>query len=149
MAIYYLGPSARITHEVLEVWCPAYRAYLIRDLSLVRIELTEAPMSALGVRSAGLAGATAVLLGLGRAAGWAGFESPVGLLTAMAVLLVSAVVTGACWWARPRERKLVARYRDRDVILYHDPDRQRLDQVARALTRALETAGGTRAFGTW
>ena len=39
MAIYYRGPYARITHKVLEVWCPMYRSYPIRDLSGVRIEL--------------------------------------------------------------------------------------------------------------
>lgn len=96
MAIYYRGPYARITHKVLEVWCPMYKSYPIRDLSGVRIEL----------------------------------------------------LAGARWWARQRQRRIAARYRGRDVVLYHDPDPRRLAQVARALTRALEAAGGIRAFGT-
>jgi hypothetical protein len=56
------------------------------------------------------------------------------------------LVSGARWWTRRSQRRIAARYRGRDVVLYQDPDPRRLAQVARALTRSLEAAGAMRAF---
>jgi hypothetical protein len=37
MTVFYRGPRALITHRTIEVWCPRYRVFAIRELSYVHV----------------------------------------------------------------------------------------------------------------
>jgi hypothetical protein len=145
MPIYYRGPCARITHEVIEVWCPTYQSYALHDLDGAWIETMGSPViTPLGAGSAGIASAVAVILTLEQSAGWHAFDSPISILAAVAIFVASVIVSWACWRAREVDQRIVGVYRGIEVILYYDADRQRFAQVARALGRALEQAEDAR-----
>lgn len=145
MPVYYRGGYARITHEVIEVWCPDHRSYPIRELGGAWVErLGTQGIPPLGAGSAGMAGAVAVVLALGRSAGWHAFDSPLALLAAVAIFVASVVTARACWRARSVCQRLIGIYRSREVILYQDSDPQRFAQVARALARAIERVEDAR-----
>jgi hypothetical protein len=145
MPVYYRGPCARITDEVIETWCPTHQAYAIHDLRDVWIERMGEPAAGpIGVGSASTAGAIAVILALERSTGSHAFDSPLALLAALAIFVASVVVAWACWRSRGVDQRLMGVYRGREVIIYQDVDPQRFAQVARALNRALERAEDSR-----
>lgn len=148
MVILYRGHCVRITHEVFELRCPAYRAYELRGLLHVRVvEQTADPPPILRVASTGstsAAGATAVVAVLGWTEGWQAIESPVGILVVLVLLVASATTRWACWRTLPVEQELVADYQGRPVTLYRSTDHLVFGQVRRGLLRALQHRNDTR-----
>jgi hypothetical protein len=148
MTLFYRGSDARITHEVIEIWCPTYRRFVLRDLTSVWVleGPGRIPLALLAVRngSSGMAGAVAVAAALAWAEGWSALESPGPALALVVLLGTSAAVAGACWRAQPVERELMACYRDRPVRLYRSADARTFGQVQRALVRALERLADER-----
>jgi hypothetical protein len=132
MVVYYRGPTARITDQVIETWCPDYRSFAIADLWEVRIGRT-AP-GPVDLRSTGIA---------------------VGLLTVGAASLACLPASGGCALmtifaagaaiagmhaARPRRPLYVitAWHQGSYTCLYACTDERVFGQVRRGLTRALE-----------
>ena len=143
---FYRGPHARITDEVLEVRYPWVRQFAIRDLSQPRVIEHAADPPRIGpVRagSTGVAGAATVAIAVGAAGGWPAFHTPEVAAAMIALLIVSVVVSGACWRLRAVVYELAAVYRGRPVRLYRSTDIQTFDQVKRGLLRALEQAADT------
>lgn len=142
MTIFYRGRCVRITHEVMEVWCPTYQRFAIRELRWVYViaqpVAPPAAVSAVRTGSTGLAGATAVVASLGWAEGWRALESPVPALIIVVLLITAFAAGGACWSIRPVERTLIAGYHGRQVCLYRSRDPREFGQVQRALTRSIE-----------
>jgi hypothetical protein len=147
MTVYYRGRGVRITHRAMEVWRPAYQRFDLRDLCRVRVVARPAtpPAAVIALRhtSSGVAGAVAVTAALIWTGGWPAAELPVPAAAIVALLVISVLVSGACWWIHPVEHELVAVYRGRAVELYRSPDARTFGQVRRALKRALEAAGDT------
>lgn len=148
MTVFYRGPCARITHEVLEVWCPTYRWFAIRDLSHVYTveQATDPPppIDSIKTGSTGVAGASALVIALGWATDWRTLDSPVLVLATLALLAVSIAVSGACWRIRASDYQLSAIYRGQPVRVYQTTDARTFGQVRRALLRALEQLHDTR-----
>lgn len=142
MTIFYRGHCVRITHKVIEVWCPIHQSFAIRDLSHVQVAewATNPPMiDAVRIGSTGAAGATAVAVGVG----WPALDtSPLLALAALGLLALSVAVSGACWQVRRTQYELVAVCHDRPVLLYRSSNARVFGQVKRALLRAIE-AGQT------
>lgn len=147
MVLYYRGPHVRITHEVLEVRHPSYQAFRIRDLGHVRVvEETADPATVTSVRSGstGMAGAAAVVIGLGYANDPPVLDSPALTLGLLALLLVSMTAAGACWRFRRIRYELLAVYRGRLVTLFRTTDSHAFGQVKRGLIRAMQSREDTR-----
>lgn len=142
MTIFYRGHCVRITHQVLEIRCPFPRSFAIRDLRHVQVaeRATDPPvLSAVRLGSTGVAGATAVTVGVG----WPALDSsPPLALVALGLLALSAAVSGACWGVRRIRYELIAVCRDRPVLLFRSSDTRVFGQVTRALARAIEARGG-------
>jgi hypothetical protein len=147
MTIFYRGPGIRITHEVFEIRGPIQRSYAIRDLAhpyvLERAGDPPPLVGSLRTGSTGVAGATAVAAALGWAADWQVLASPLTTLALLALLLISIVVSGACWRVHTVEQELVAVHHGQPVSLLRTTDARTFGQVRRALLRALELSGDT------
>jgi hypothetical protein len=145
MTILYRGRCVRITHEVMEVWCPTYQRYTIHDLRELRAVIVPVAPSAAVVAartcSSGVAGALALIAALGWVGGWPALESPVAALVSAVLLVASAVLSGACWRFQQVEWEVVAHHWGRPVRLYRTSDAREFGQVQRALVRALERLG--------
>jgi hypothetical protein len=150
VTIFYRGPCVHITHKVFEVRCPTVRTYLIAELRhihvVVRTAVTPVTVSSARVGSTGVAGAVAVAIAVGHADGWEAFGSPVMMLGMVLLMIVSAAVSGACWWINPVREELVAEYRGELVTLFHSADPEVFGQVRRALMRAVERLDDTMGF---
>lgn len=144
MTIFYRGHCVRITHKVIEVWCPTHQRFAISELRWLYVIAHPVPppatVSAVRNGSTSVAGTTAVIAALAWAEGWPALASPVPALTIAALLVVSGFGSIACWWVRPIERQLVAHYRGQLVCLYRSRDPREFGQVQRALVRAIERA---------
>jgi hypothetical protein len=132
VTVFYRGPRARITHEVIETWCPTYRSFRIDELYSVHIAEAGSRAGPPGTRL--FAGTAVALLFvmvpvLNRTAAWLA-----GLALAMSVL-----IAGACLRIRPQEpHELRALHRAQLVLLFQSADPREFGQVGRALLRALE-----------
>jgi hypothetical protein len=148
MTIFYRGRCARITHEVFEVWCPAYRVYELRGLHQVQVveQPTDPAPLLRGARigSTSVAGAAAVAGAIGWAEGWQALESPVGVVAIVILFVAVGTACATCWRASPAEQELVAVYRGRPVTLYRSPNGTEFGQVRRGLLRALQHVDNTR-----
>jgi hypothetical protein len=132
MVTYYRGPTARITHEVFEVWGPHFQRYSIADLRDVHV--VRGGPDPLALASAGATGVVMAAV----AASWPFLHSPEAWLVAAALVAAPAVLGGACWRINPPEWALRATYRSYQVELFRCPDARVFGQVRRALLRALE-----------
>jgi hypothetical protein len=138
MTLFYRGPCALITHEVLQVRCPYYRSFAIRELQYVHAVRNRTSRRAGGadprvVCSTALAGAATIVATAGIEAG----SHPV--LPIVAVIAgVASAVTGVCARGRGRTHQIWGYYRGRLECLFLTRDRQTFDQVSRALVRVLE-----------
>jgi hypothetical protein len=142
MTVFYQGRCACITHKVFETYYPSYQSFAISELAQVGVAQTPAGsdpgvLVQLKVGSSGLAVAAAIVAIMGKSV----FDSPPTSFGALAVLAVSALVSGACWRRRGHQHELWAVHRGQWVCLFHTPDIQVFGQVSRALCRAIEQCG--------
>jgi hypothetical protein len=139
MAVFYRGPCALVTEDLLEVYCPSYRSYAIgelRDVYVVEGESGVVVTHSASIRycSTGVAGAA----GLVAATGWPLFDYP--LLSFGALILMAAALAAWSAFGRIQERpyELWAICRGRTERLYQTTDGRTFGQVSRALLRAIE-----------
>jgi hypothetical protein len=142
MTVFYQGRCACITHKVFETYSPSYQSFAISELAQVGVAQTPSGSESgvlvqLKVGSSGIAVAAAIVAVLGGSI----FGSPPTSFGALAVLAVSALVSGACWRSRGHQHELWAVHRGRWVCLFHTPDVHVFGQVSRALRRAIEQCG--------
>ena len=132
MPVFYRGPRALITYEVIEVPHPQWRRIAIKDLTAVHIvqhgpEVHVARRRAFGLVALGSIVVTVPAIGQ---------SSPI---VALAVMIGSLTYAGACLRsASGVVWSLVAAYRGRTVVLFQSASQREFDQVCRALRRALE-----------
>ena len=135
MVVLYRGPTAHITDNRFESRSPRHQVFTVRKLHHVHVLISQpGPLSPVGVGSTGLAGVAAI----GVLVGGPTLDAPPVTLVALAVLAVSAVVSGACVRVRERPHELWAFYDGQLVCLYRTGDAQTFGQVRRALVRAFE-----------
>jgi hypothetical protein len=128
--VYYRGPRALITEDVLEVWSPQHRVFRISELTAVYVvrgaDRRPTPLQVVPAAVVALAVAVPV------AAPTAGTFAVLLLLTA------ASLVTLACLRTPPRPYELRATHRGADVPLFQCVNAQTFGQVKRALARAME-----------
>jgi hypothetical protein len=130
MTVYYRGPDAHITADLLEVWRPEYRRFRIDELTAVRV-VPGAP----GRRGPGaLLPAATVLAAVALPVA----HAPVGLLAIVMVLAVASTVAATCLRQSGQPYELYAIHRGHRVKLFECPDARTFGQVRRALLRAVE-----------
>lgn len=130
MTIYYRGPCAYITRDLIEVWTPQHAIYPISELHAVYVvHGSQGRRGTAGVLPV-LAVLAAVLLPVAGA--------PTGLLAIVLMLGAAATVTVACLREPPHPYELTATHQGRRVALFQCPDERTFGQVKRALARAME-----------
>lgn len=127
--VYYRGPYAHITQDLLEVWSSEHQVYLISELRAVHV-VPGSP----GRRAATpLLPAATVLAAVALPV----VRAPVSLMALVVVLAVAATVA-ACLRQGGQPYELYASHRGRWVRLFQCADEQMFGQVKRALARAME-----------
>jgi hypothetical protein len=140
MVLYYIGPCARITHEVFEVHCPSRRVFRLENLTrpgVIEESAEAAAFTSVRSGSSSMAGAAAVVLLL-QLHDRSLQDSPLLALGLLAVVVAALVVRGACVRLAPVQHSLVALYRGRAETLYRTTDVREFGQVTRGLIRAME-----------
>jgi hypothetical protein len=135
--IFYRGSHALITHEVFVAGRCGDQEFRIRRLRHVRAVKRSGPPTAIDTirhGSTGIAGVAAA----GVVASASAADSRTFLLALLGLMVVSSVVSGACWRARTYEYELRAFYGNRRVTLYQTTNATEFGQLRRALTRAME-----------
>jgi hypothetical protein len=137
--IFYRGPNALVTHEVIVSHGATYQQFALRELSdfhTRRRSLAELVGASQPVRifSAGLAG-TAVVVAVtsGVIINW-----PQMLAAASVVAVLAVVIALVGREFRTRHQQLWAFYRGEFVCVFSTPDARIFRQVTRAMARALE-----------
>ena len=132
--VYYRGPCARITGDLLEVWSPGYQLYLISELQAVHVVHGRS-----GRRAANplLPAVTVLAVVTVLAAVALPVHAPAGLLVPVVLLAVASTVA-ACMRPVGQPYELYATHRGQWVRLFQCPDAQTFGQVKRALARAME-----------
>jgi hypothetical protein len=132
MPVFYRGPRALITHEVIQVPHLRWRAFAIKDLAAVHIVQHGPDANVTRRRASGLIALGSIFVTVPAI----GQSSPI---VAVAVMIGSLTYAGACLrsvsgagWS------LVAAYRGQTVVLFQSTSQREFDQVCRALLRALE-----------
>jgi Family of unknown function (DUF6232) len=132
MPVFYRGPRALITHEVIEIPHPQWRRIAIKDLAAVHIVQHGPDVHVARRRAFGLVALGSIFVTVPAI----GQSSPI---VAVAVMIGSLTYAGACLrtvsgvaWS------LVAAYRGRTLVLFQSSSQREFDQVCRALRRALE-----------
>lgn len=128
MTVYYRGPCAHITDDLLEVWSPEYRVFQIGALESVYVVHGRARHGGNG--SLFLTAGAVVAAILGPQSAW--FAVLAALLAAGAAAL--AAVPSAM--SHPYE--LYGSHRGAEVLLFRCADARTFGQVRRALARAIE-----------
>jgi hypothetical protein len=137
--IFYRGPNALVTHEILVSRGATYQQFALHELSdfhTRRRSLAELVGASQPVRvfSAGLAGAALVLaVTSGVIINW-----PRMLAAAVVIAVVAGVVALVAREFRTRDKQLWAFYRGEFVCVFSTPDARIFRQVTRAMARALE-----------
>jgi hypothetical protein len=127
--VYYRGPAAYITEDVLEVWAPEHRVFRLSELTAVCVvpgvtRRTPAPvLSAVAVL-------VAVLLPIA--------HPPPAVPAVVLLFAAASSITAACLRSAPVPYELYGTHRGQRVRLFQCPDSQTLGQVRRALARAIE-----------
>jgi hypothetical protein len=127
--VYYRGPCAHITQDLLEVWSPQHQIYLITELQAVHIVPGSPGRRVATPLLPAVTVLAAVALPLAHA--------PAGLLVLVLLLAVASTVA-ACLRQAAQPYELYATHRGRWVKLFQCPDAQTFGQVKRALARAME-----------
>jgi hypothetical protein len=128
--VYYRGARAHITRDLIEVFSPGYAVYPIYELEGVHVvDGSPGRRPAVGVLPVATVLAAVVLPIVGGA---------VGLLAAVLMLAVGAVVAVAYLRDTGRPYELCATHRGRRVTLFRCSDVRTFGQVKRALARAME-----------
>ena len=109
-----------------------YQLSELHDVVIVRGDLP--PARVVSAHAAG--GAIAVV-----AVTWPYLHSAQAFAAAAALLILPAIISGACWRLSPRVYELRAGYRGHRVLLYSSSDARTFGQVQRGLLRALEARG--------
>jgi len=132
MRVFYRGPRALVTADVITVRSSALRSYALADLSDLYLVTQQGAGGSGGSRAMGvsaLVGGILVVPAIGRAS----------------VVLTTVVVVALCLCAfvclrigPPAHRELVATYRGRRVVVFASDDQQEFGQVCRGIQRAME-----------
>jgi fatty acid desaturase len=137
MTLFYRGPTARVTNEVLEVCSPTYQSFAISELQsvhVVRQRLARESARRLRVLAVTLPGVIVALA----AFGWPVLGLLLTSLAALAVLVVSAMVAIVIWKVHRTSLELWATYRGEPTRLFQTTDSLTFGQVSRALRRVFE-----------
>jgi hypothetical protein len=130
MPVFYRGPRALITHEVIEVPYVTRRRFAIKDLGAVYIVEHPSARSArqrlYGVTALGSIFVTVPVVGQ---------MSPV---LAVFIMIGSLTYAGACLRIAGAQWQLVAVDRGVIMVLFQSTDQREFDEVSRGLVRALE-----------
>jgi hypothetical protein len=129
MTIYYRGPRALVTEDVLEVWVPQHHVFRIRELTavyVVRCVAGRRPIHALPVVAVAVAVAVPIA------------ESSAGLPAVAVLVAAASLLTAACLRPPVQPYELHGIHRGREVRLFRSADARAFGQVRRALTRAME-----------
>ncbi len=132
MPVFYRGPRALITHEVIEVPHQQWRRFAIRELAAVHMVQYGPDVNVTRRRAFGLIALGSIFVtvpAVGQASPILAVILMIGSLTYAGACLRS--VSGVSW-------ALVAAYRGRTVVLFESTSQREFDQVSRALMRALE-----------
>lgn len=132
MRVFYRGPRALITADVIMVARPVSHSYALAELADVYVVRQQAAQGWGSARSMGvsaLVGSTVVVPAVGR-------TSVVLAAVILAGLLVCAFV--CLQIGPPAHHELVATYRGRPVRVFASDDQREFDQVCRGLQRARE-----------
>jgi hypothetical protein len=130
MPVFYRGPRATITHEVIEV--PRLRR---RSFPIERLESVQAVCDGPDAGRHRLLGVSALVSGLVTVP-LAGQSS---VVLAVAVAVGSVLVGGSCLRVRPVVHyQLIAGSNGRLFVLLETTDRREFNQVCRGLRRALD-----------
>jgi ABC-type transport system involved in cytochrome bd biosynthesis fused ATPase/permease subunit len=140
MTLYYRGPCAVVTHDVLESRCPTYRLFMISDLQglyVRRLSPAEAVGSshAMRVVSNGVAALAATLALVSQPIHQSGVTA-----VALVVLVLAVVATTVARRLRSRPRELWAVYRGQFLRVFATADGRAFNQVIRAVRKARELA---------
>jgi len=132
MVVYYRGPTARITDQVIETWCPDHRRFAIADLWEVQVR--QAAPGRVDLRSTGIA---VGLLTVG-AASLACLPASGGCAL-MTIFAAGAAIAGVHAARRHRPLYVITAWHQGSYTwLYASADERVFGQVRRGLTRALE-----------
>lgn len=132
MPVFYRGPRALITSEVIEVPHPQWRRFAIKDLAAVHIVQHGPDVNVARRRAFGLVALGSIFVTVPAI----GQSSPI---VAVAVMIGSLTYAGACLRSASGVAwSLVATYRGRTLVLFESSSQREFDQVCRALRRALE-----------
>jgi hypothetical protein len=128
--VYYRGPYAHITDDVMEVWSPGRRVFRIGELDSVYVlpgaEPRWTPLRVIPTVAVVLAVAVALL------------RRYDDVLAPLLIVAVASVVGVACLGGGGVPYELWAVHRGADVRLFRCQDAQMFGQVRRALLRAME-----------
>ena len=138
MTLLYRGPSARITHEVIETHAPYYQTYRICELYLVHV-IREGIVD-VAVGSPTMRACSTAMAGLSVIVATASdsLDSPSTTVAAAIGAAMAAGVAVKGWRIRTRPIAIWAYHRGERVCLFQTRDRLVFGQVKRALLRALE-----------
>jgi Family of unknown function (DUF6232) len=132
MPVFYRGPRALITHEVIEIPHLEWRRFAIRELVAVHIVQHGPDVNVTRRRAFGLMALGSIFVTVPAI----GHSSPI---VAVAVMIGSLTYAGACLRsASGVVWSLVAAYRGQMVVLFESTSQREFDQVCRALVRALQ-----------
>jgi hypothetical protein len=135
MRVFYRGPRALITDEVITVARTVPRSFLLADLSAVHIVRQQARGDADPRRTTGVSVlVSGVLL--------VPIIGPVSKIMAIAIVVAMAGYALLCFrTGPPAHNELVATHRGRLTVVFESDDRREFDQVCRGMQRALERVG--------
>jgi hypothetical protein len=128
--VYYRGPRALITSDVLEVWSPQHQVFRVSELTAVYVvrgaDRRPTPLQVVPALAVAMAVSVPVA------------EASAGMFAVLLFLAAASLVTLACLRTQPRPYELRATHRGADVPLFECVNAQTFGQVKRALARAME-----------
>jgi Family of unknown function (DUF6232) len=138
MPIFYRGPSARITHLVLEVGWPTFQVYRLSDLESAWVVQRREFHPVMVMRPYCRSGIVALTALATTQSAYYGGVLSVWLWLAVVLGGLLGAVLETWSWRRGRIYELWAIYYGRPVCLFVTHDPTTFGQIRRALQRALE-----------
>jgi hypothetical protein len=132
MRVFYRGPRALITADMITVAQSASHSYVLMELADVFIVRQQAARSVGNARSMGVSALVGGIV-IGPVVG------RISVVLGAAILVGLLVVALACLRpGPPAHHELVATYRGRQVVVFTSDDQREFNQVCRGLQRARE-----------
>jgi hypothetical protein len=132
MRIFYRGPRALISAEVITVARTSRHSFVLAELDGVHIVRQQGGHGPAGHRAMGVSALVSSVLTIP-------IIGPVSRLLAVAVIATLVLYAVVCMrLGPPAHHELVADYRGRRTVIFDSDDQREFDQVCRGLQRALE-----------